>query len=271
MSEPTPSFAERYGAWAIIAGGSDGLGAAIAHEIAARGVNCVLVARRQGPLDALAADLAAKHGVEARTLSLDLGTDDAVARLMAETGDIDVGLVVFNAGAEDSGAYFDEAPWSAWRNFLQRNVIFLTEGLHSFAGRLRARGSGGLLVVGSEAAFGGGGRGAMYTASKGYALNLCESLWAELKPRGVDVQTLIFKIADTPTLRTVLARKGIPIEVTGAVSVETLARATVAAIGDGPMFNFDEESPDDPLTSNTLRRQRVLSVTEKLQHFYGAG
>lgn len=267
MSDKTP-FPERYGAWALIAGGSDGLGAAFAREVAGRGMNCLLVARRQKPLDTVAAELSGRYGVEVRTLSLDLGAADAVSKLEKETAGIDLGLVVFNAGAEASGAFFNEAPFSIWRDLLQRNVLFLTEALHSFGNRFRGRGRGALIVVGSEAAFGGGARGAMYTASKGYALNLCESLWAELRPYGVDVQTLLFKIADTPTLRAVLERKGIPVEATGAVAVETLARETVVAIGDGPLFNYDEEAPDDPLTSNSLRRARVLNVSVALEGFY---
>lgn len=262
-------FRQRYGAWALIAGGSDGLGLAFADEIAARGVNLLLVARRQAALDDAAASLSARHGVEVRTLSLDLGLPDAAARMDAASAGIDLGLVVFNAGAESSGAIFHDAPYADWQVLIQRNILFLTDALHRFGGRLRAQRRGGLVVVGSEAAFGGGARGAMYTASKGYALNLCESLWAELRPYGVDVQTLLFKIADTPTLRKVLERKNIPIEVTGAVSPAVLARSTIEALQDGPIFNFDEEAPDDPLTSNALRRARAVSVSEKLQGFYG--
>jgi short-subunit dehydrogenase len=261
-------FAADYGHWALIAGGSDGLGAAFAEEIARRGVNLLLVARRQGPLDTLAADLRGRHGIEVRTLSLDLGAPDAAERLDAETESLKLGLVVFNAGAEASGALFHDAPYESWRSLIQRNILFLTEALHRFGERLREQGRGGLIVVGSEAAFGGAARGALYTASKGYALNLCESLWAELGPHGVHVQTLLFKIADTPTLREVLARKNIPIEATGAVSPARLARETIAALPDGPLFNFDEEGPDDPLTSVKVRRARVMAVSEQLEGFY---
>lgn len=261
-------FASDYGDWALIAGGSDGLGAAFAEEIAQRGLNLILVARRQAPLDALAADLRGRHAIEVRTLSLDLGGPDAAERLDAATKDLKLGLVVFNAGAEASGALFHDAPFESWMGLLQRNILFLTDALHRFGGRLRAQRRGGLLVVGSEAAFGGGARGALYTASKAYALNLCESLWAELRPHGVHVQILLFKIADTPTLREVLARKKIPIEATGAVSPARLARETITALPDGPMFNFDEESPDNPLSAAKPRRARVLAVSEQLEGFY---
>lgn len=261
-------FAADYGDWALIAGGSDGLGAAFAEEIAQHGVNLILVARRQGPLDTLAADLRGRHRIDVRTLSLDLGAPDAAGQLDAATRALKLGLVVFNAGAESSGALFHDQPYDSWKGLIDRNILFLTEALHRFGGRFRDQRRGGLIVVGSEAAFGGGARGALYTASKAYALNLCESLWAELRPHGVHVQTLLFKIADTPTLREVLGRKNIPIEATGAVPPARLARETIAALPDGPLFNFDEDSPDNPLTSGTIRRARVVAVSEQLEGFY---
>ena len=262
------AFRARYGEWAVIAGGSDGLGAAFANGVAARGMNCLLVARRQAPLDAAAEAIRRDHGVAVRTLSLDLGAADAARRLCEATAELDLGLVVFNAGAEATGAHFLDAPFAEWRALIDRNILFLTEALHGFAGRMRAQARGGLIVVGSEAAFGGGARGAMYTASKGYALNLGESLWAELHPHGVDMLTLLFKIADTPTLRTVLARKGIPIELTGAVPTAALAEATLAALGNGPILNFDEGDPADPLTAAAPRRARIEQVSAALEGFY---
>lgn len=268
MDDGERAFGMRYGRWALVAGGSDGLGAAFAHELAARGMDCLLVARRPGPLADVAGRLRADHGVEVRTLSADLGEPDAAARLEAATADLDLGMLVLNAGSETTGALFHDAPYSEWSRLIQRNILFLTEALHRFGGRFRAQRRGALVAVGSEAAFGGGARGAMYTASKGYALNLCESLWAELRPHGVDVQTLLFKIADTPTLRTVLARKGIPVEATGAASPAELARLTLDALPHGPVFNFDEESADDPLTSMARRRARAELVSGKLDAFY---
>ncbi len=262
-------FAERYGPWALINGGSDGLGAAFAEEIAKRGVNLVLVARRQGPLDDVAGRMRERHDVQVRTISLDLGASDAAGRLGEATADLDLGLVVFNAGADSSGERFLDLGQEARNVLIRRNILFLTEALHLFGTRLRSAGRGGLIVVGSEAAFGGGARGALYTATKGFALNLCESLWAEMKPCGVDVLTLLFRIADTPTLREALARKSIPIEATGALAPERLARETIRALPDGPVYNFDDDGTGSALTDPDLRRARVLDVTAQLEGFYG--
>jgi short-subunit dehydrogenase len=256
------------GRWALILGGSDGLGAAFADDLARRGMDCLLVARNSDKLAATAQDITMRRGVNVQTLALDLGCPDAVDRLVVATTELDLGLVVFNAGAEASGQLLVDAPMTQWRAVIDRNIGFLTSALHHFSQRFVAERRGALLIVGSEAAFGGGARGALYTASKAYALNLGESLWAELKPLGVAVQTLLFKIADTPTLRTVLARKGIPIEATGAVAPEILARKSIDALFEGPIYNFDEEVHGEPSTTAAGRRARVDRVSLQLEGFY---
>ena len=81
--------------------------------------------------------------------------------------------------------------------------------------------------------------------------------------------TLLFKIADTPMLRETLARRGIPVEATGASDPVALARGTIEALGDGPVYNPDAVSPDDPVTSNAARRERVNVKTEQMKFFYG--
>lgn len=256
------------GKWAIVTGGSDGLGLSFATELAGHGMNCLLVARQPDKLAAAAAGLRAL-GVEVRTLSLDLGAAGALAQIEAATTDLPLALVVFNAGAEASGSRFIDLPFATWATTIQRNVHFLAEALHHFGRRLADCGGGGMIVVGSEAAFGGAALSGIYTAAKGFALNLGESLWAELAPRGVDVITLLFKIADTPLLRETLARRSIPVEATGASDPVALARGTIAALGSGPVYNPDEISSDDPLTSAAARRKRVVAKSEVLRFFYG--
>src|SRR3546814_20142142 len=70
MAAPMLLNQEKYGPWAIVAGASEGTGACFAHEIAAAGINLLLIARRAGPLEAIAEDFRRDHGVEVRTLSL---------------------------------------------------------------------------------------------------------------------------------------------------------------------------------------------------------
>src|SRR4051812_3024322 len=86
-----------YGPWALIAGASSGLGAEFARQLAAAGLNVILVARRAEPLEELAASLRAAHGIEVRTASIDLAAPDLLERTRACAKDLEIGLLVYNA------------------------------------------------------------------------------------------------------------------------------------------------------------------------------
>src|SRR5699024_1819214 len=111
---------DRYGPWAVIVGGSEGVGAAFADELAAAGLNLLLIARKSGPLDETAAS-ARTHGVEVRTLSQDLLADDAVAAIAQATADVEVGLLVFNAGANSYGHEFVTGDMEGFRGVITLN------------------------------------------------------------------------------------------------------------------------------------------------------
>ncbi len=98
------SFRSRYGPWALVAGASEGLGAEFAKEIARRGVNVILVARRE---EALARTAAAIAGVEVRTLVLDLAAADAAGAVREAARDVDLGLLVYNAAFSPIGPFLD--------------------------------------------------------------------------------------------------------------------------------------------------------------------
>src|SRR6187401_2139803 len=100
MASTDASLVDRYGPWAVIAGASDGTGAAFAHAVAGRGVNVMLLARRQALLEELACEIERDHGVNTRTLAVDLFEPDAFAGVRAATEGLEVGLVMYNAGAE---------------------------------------------------------------------------------------------------------------------------------------------------------------------------
>src|SRR3954462_14137462 len=106
MSE---EFADRYGPWAFVAGASMGIGAALSHEAAARGLNVVMVARGAEQLEAKATEVQERHGVEVRTIAADLADLAVVETVAAATDDIDVGLVVYNATGAPAGRFADVA------------------------------------------------------------------------------------------------------------------------------------------------------------------
>ncbi len=265
------SFADRYGPWALVAGASEGTGREFARQIAANGVSCILVARRAEPLAALAKEIHAESGVECVTASVDLAAPDALDRIVAAVGEREVGLFVSNAGADPNGSRFLEKDAAVWLELVQRNVVTTVRCCHHFGGLMKKRGRGGLLLVNSGACYGGGSFMAVYSASKAFELCFGESLWAELRPHGVDVLTQILVTTDTPAFRTLLAEKGMPVP-DGIASPVDVARIGLERLPHGPVCNWGLE--DDVAgyapSSAAARRERVLLVDSLSKHIFGS-
>jgi|HubBroStandDraft_1064217.scaffolds.fasta_scaffold15829_7 short-subunit dehydrogenase len=241
-------FAERYGPWAVVAGASEGVGASVARLLGARGVNVVLVARRQEPLDDVAATVAA----ETRTVVLDLSDTDATTRLADAVADLEVGLVVYNAGADPNMAQFLDKPVEIWLGMVARNCATVVGVSHHFGGSMAARGRGGLVLVTSGAGWAGGSHLAVYGASKAFDLVLAEALWAELGPKGVDVLAMVLGQTDTPAFRRVLNGR----EVENIADPDDVARDMLDNLAEGPTF------PPGPSPFGALpRRQAVEFMT----------
>ncbi len=267
---PNPGFVERYGQWALIVGASDGLGAELAKEAARRGLNCALVARRGDRLEQLASDLRCDHGIDTLCRSIDLTDADAADRLDRIADAVDVGLLIINTGGDTVASAFLDGTLERWQGLIGRNIGLLTETLHRFGRRLAARGSGGLVVVGSDSAFNGAGRLSIYSASKAYALNLMESLWAELRHRNVDAAYLVIGTTDTPKMRAIIeARGGASDAITLADPID-IARWALDGLRDGPTLVYDAPSDStDALSAPEARRRRVERNTRIIDFFYG--
>ena len=203
---------ERYGPWAIVAGASEGIGAAFSHRLAAQGINVVLLARREGPLAALDAELHDRYDVETKVVALDLSAPGAEAELFAVTAALEVGLLVYNAGADEHGAYFLDVDPEEWTAMVRRNCVVPMLAAHHYGGRMAARGAGGVLLVTSGAGWAGGARLATYGATKAFDLVLGESLWAEWRDRGVDVLSLVVGATNTPALHRLLDERGMTVD-----------------------------------------------------------
>ncbi|WP_328362707.1 SDR family NAD(P)-dependent oxidoreductase [Mycobacterium sp. NBC_00419] len=201
-------FAEQYGPWALVAGASDGVGAAFADELAARGVNVVLLARRQAVLDDVAAGIRERHGVETRTLAIDLAEPGAAAAVAATTTYLAVGFLVYCAGADPAFSPFLSNSLAAAEAMVQRNCVVPMQLCHHFAPAMVERGSGGIVILGSGAGFLGGPNMVAYGATKAFDMVFAEALWSELHPKGVDVIGLILGKTDTPALRKLEHERG---------------------------------------------------------------
>jgi len=227
-------FAEKYGPWAVIAGGSEGIGASFARKIAGQGVNVVLLARKPAPLEEVAQEIRRTTKAQVRSASVDLSAADLKEQLHKLTGDVEVGMVVYNAGAEAKMVPFLDRPMGELMRLIGVNVTGPTVMLHHFAEPMRQRRRGGIIVVGSMAGFAGGSRMAVYTAGKAYEQMLTETLWWELKPFGINVLMLVAGSTKTPAM----ARMGINLEGAGQPVMESddVAQEGLDNLENGPTW-----------------------------------
>ncbi len=256
-------FAERYGPWALIAGASEGTGAAFSRKVATQGVNCILVARREGPLRVLAEEIQRDSGVECITVAIDLAAADASDRIISAVAGREVGLFIANAGADTNGSGFLDTDIDNWMNLLNLNVVSTMKCCHHFGRLMRERQRGGIILIGSGVSYGGMKGLATYAGSKSFLLSFGESLWSELHPHGVHVLNLMLGRTNTPAFRHALESKGLPIPA-GLASSEEVANTGLSRLPDGPVHNWgagDDQAGFAP-TSAAARRARIALLEE---------
>jgi hypothetical protein len=208
----------------VVTGASEGIGREFARRLAEAGLDLVLVARRRGALDAVAADLTARHGIATRVIAVDLGRESAVATIVAETADLDVGLLVAAAGYGSSGRLVD-ADLEQELAMVDLNCRAMLALSWHFGRRFASPGRGGMVLMGSVVVFQGVPNAANYAATKAYVQSLAEALHVELAPLGVDVVAS----APGPVHTGFAARAGMRYDM-GLVPGD-VARATLDALG----------------------------------------
>jgi short-subunit dehydrogenase len=264
------SFAERYGPWAVVAGASEGVGECFAHAVAERGVNVVLLARRQHVLDDVAASIRASTDVEVRPVAIDLATDDATSAFAAATADVDVGLVMYCAGADPNYTYFLDQSAETAKSMVHRNCVVPLEMCHHFVPPMRERGTGGIILVGSGAGLIGAPYMVTYGATKAFDMVFAESLWAEVHDDGVDVLCLVLALTDTPAVRRLLTRRGklsSPDDATpldGAVSVEDTVADALEQLANGPTWFVGDMLREGAQQLGSVSRSDAVKVMIEL-------
>jgi uncharacterized protein len=190
---------ERYGPWALIVGGSEGIGDHLARQLGQAGINIILVARKPAALAEAAGRIRDETGVEVRTLQLDIRRDDMLERIREVTDGLDVGLFVHNVGGGQGFGPFVDCTLEDVMSAVLTNPVDITKLAHHFGKPMAQRGRGGILMIGSLAGNAGGYFLATYSAAKAFNQILLEALWAEFQPRGVDVLAFPIGAADTPS------------------------------------------------------------------------
>lgn len=227
------SFRERYGPWALVAGASDGIGEAFARRIAERGVHVLLLARREALLGRLAEEIRARHRVEARPLVADLTAGDLDARVEEATRGLELGLLVYNAGAVHGVGAFHERPLEHAQQLVALNCTGPVLLAHRLGGPMRTRRRGGIVLVTSMVALAGSAHVAAYAASKAFDWILAQSLWHELQPYGVDAMAAVAGMTRTPSL---LASRPVFPPGVPAMEPDAVASGALDFLGLGPVW-----------------------------------
>jgi short-subunit dehydrogenase len=189
----------QFGPWALVTGASSGIGKEFARQIAAAGINVVLVARRDALLAELGRAISQEFDVQYRALAMDLSQEGFIAGLADATHDIDIGLVVSNAGTANPGEFL-KLDRHLLQATLRLNTMAHLDISHHFGAKLAKLRRGGLILVGAMGAENGIPLIANDGAAKAYVHSLGEALHYEFKPLGVYVTVLAVGITNTEVL-----------------------------------------------------------------------
>lgn len=228
----TNPFADRYGPWALVTGASSGIGREFARQLAARGLNIILVARRAARLEELASELIAGHAIETRVAPVDLSLDNFLAPISLATEGLTVGLLVNSAGFAHTGPFLDMDTVTLSR-MLHLNCRAPAVLARAYGPAMRARQRGGIIFLSSVAGFAGTPSWSLYASTKAFNLLLGEGLAAELRGDAVDVLVLAPGATRTEFLEVAGLRDSLGMNVEDVVSraLGRLGRADVFVPG----------------------------------------
>ena len=253
------AFAGRYGPRALVAGGASGMGAEYCRQIAATGIDLVILDRDEPALDATASELrSAPDAVDVMTAVVDLGQPserllDVVRRVV---GDLEIGLLVANAAWSPVGPFLDSdlAALLAAVDINCRAPVVL---VHELGARMAARGRGGIIVMSSLAAETGTANVALYSATKAFDLVLAEGLWYELRDRGVDVVAIRPGSTRTPGWQSTQPASG---ELEGVMEPADVVRDALAALGTIPSIAAGPANRAAEAMFRSMARRDVIEL-----------
>lgn len=182
------SFCEKYGPWAVVTGASGGLGREFVRQLGVLGLNVVLVARGEEEISKIGSETEREFSIKCMCVSADLTSEQGLNHVISATADLDVGLLVNNAGILYIGSFFRQEA-SDYEKLIALNVTAVTTLAHAFGRRLIKRAKGGILFVASVSKDPRPWMGA-YCGSKAFVANLAYILRMELAQYGINVMSL---------------------------------------------------------------------------------
>lgn len=257
-------FASRYGPWALVTGGANGIGAEYCRQIAATGVDLVIVDRDEPGLRAIADELGRAVRVATAVIDLAVPADELLVALHEATEGRDIGLLVANAAWSPVGPFLDtelQSLLTALDVNSRATVVFA----HELGRAMRARGRGGIIVMSSLAAESGAAQVALYSATKAFNLVLAEGLWYELRDHGVDVIAIRPGSTRTRSWQQTQPADG---DVSEAMEPADVVADALAMLGTTPSTPSGDANREAERFFRTLSRREVVelmsSITSKL-------
>lgn len=176
----------KYGEWAIVTGASSGIGLELARVLANAGFNLIINARNLEHLESVAKDLIRKHPIKIKIVDADLSESSGVEKIIESAQDLNVGLLINNAGFGTSGL-FVKSSLQTEINMFRVNCEAVLSLTHYFSKTFKQQQRGGIIFLSSLVAFQGVPYAANYAATKAYIQSFAEALAIEFKPFGIDV------------------------------------------------------------------------------------
>ena len=253
------AFAARYGPRALVAGGAVGMGAEYCRQIAAAGIDLLILDRDEPALAATAAELrSAPDAVDVATAVIDLGqpADALLIAVRGAVGEREIGLLVANAAWSPVGPFLD-VDLAALLAAIDINCRAPVVLAHELGTRMVARGRGGIIIMSSLAAESGAAQVALYSATKAFDLVLAEGLWYELRDRGVDVVAIRPGSTRTPGWQSTQPPSG---DLEGVMEPADVVRDALAALGTTPSLAAGAANRAAESMFRTMPRRQVIEL-----------
>lgn len=252
-------FAERYGPRALVAGGAIGMGAEYCRQIAAMGIDLLILDRDEVALDATANELrSAPDAVDVVTAAVDLGqpAEHLLDLVRQAVDDLEIGLLVANAAWSPVGPFLD-SDLAGLLRAIDINCRAPVVLVHELGTRMAARGRGGIIVMSSLAAETGAAQVALYSATKAFDLVLAEGLWYELRDRGVDVIAIRPGSTRTPGWQSSQPPSG---DLRGVMEPADVVRDALAALGTTPSIAAGAANRAAEARFRSMARRDVIEL-----------
>ncbi len=239
MRSSSSDLRGRYPGWALVTGGSSGIGLGFSEALAKRGFDVVLVARSEAKLREAAREIESRHGVNTRTVVQDLAEPCAARKVMDAVADLDIGVLVNNAGTGWIGR-FELAPAGSHSQLVALHCTAPVELTALILPRMRKAGRGAVIFVSSAGGYVPLPYYAVYSGTKAFLATWGEALAAELQGSGIDV--LVVAPGDTKTnfqaVAGEMSTRWMTVDAVVSESLKGLGRKTVVVPGWGDKLSL---------------------------------